>query len=157
MSLTTQMRLAILVYQYGADGVDQARAQKLISILLRSFDGFAAKALTKRFSLTADVSEGEEILVSKTGLSIRDESLNWSRRGTALSLLEALANDPSLDIDDVVRKVWKADYNASYADRLRVLVRRINIDLQSVVMKPEVLVLTGGRVSVAGGFRIRNA
>ncbi|RYZ64331.1 MAG: hypothetical protein EOP05_22215, partial [Proteobacteria bacterium] len=48
MSLTTQMRLAILVYQYGADGVDQARAQKLISILLRSFDGFAAKALTKR-------------------------------------------------------------------------------------------------------------
>lgn len=155
MSLTTQMRLAILVYQYGAEAVDRARAQKLISILLRSFDSFAAKALTKRFDLANESEAGDEILVSKSGLLIREETLNWSRKATALSLFGALADKSSLDMDEVVAQVWQADFNSSYADRLRVMVRRINVELQSVVMKPEVLVLNAGRLSIADGIRIR--
>ncbi len=157
MSVTTQVRLGFLVSRFGTEAVDRLRATRLISTLLKSFDPFSARALASKFGLTLPSETVTEIRVGAASVNVGDEQLNWRRRTTALSLLSVLADQRSLEVESAVKQVWNADYNASYGERLRILVRRINEDLQAIALKPEILVLNSGRIAVAEGISLNRA
>lgn len=152
MSVMLQLRLSNLVHKFGATENDRARAARLASVLLSSFDSLSSRSLVERFNFGGR-SDVETIEIHESTIRYQERSISWSKRPTALALLKALSSGESIDVEKVVQAVWQAEFNSSYSDRLRVLVRRINNDLQTFVAKPEVLVIRNGRVVLNDGVR----
>jgi len=81
-----------------------------------------------------------------------------SRRQTLEKLLAALAETDSLEMNQLVARVWGAEFNASYLDRVRMLVRRGNEFLLDLSGTAEIMIFRQGEVKLRPGVKIlRNA
>ncbi len=91
-------------------------------------------------------------------LSCGHRMAEMSRRQTLEKLLAALAETGSLEMDQLVARVWDAEFNASYLDRVRMLVRRGNEFLLDLSGTAEIMIFRQGEVKLRPGVKIlRNA
>lgn len=72
--------------------------------------------------------------------------LSLAKKPISIQLLEECAKGSSLDLHDLVTRLWGGDFNSSYYDRVRMLVRRLNRSLAPLTGLSETIRFAGKAV-----------
>ena len=120
-----------------------------INLILSSLEGESQKFWLKRIRpFFGDQSHKLNFVPSKRMVTFQNKELDLSKKKGMLLLLEKLAEQRNINVDDTINVMWNSTYSPEYFHRLRMTVHRLNQLLFDLTAIPKIVEVSSEQVSV---------
>lgn len=127
-------------------------------IVLQTLDDESIKIWKKYLNSFHSLETSKHLIeVNKTHLSLKYgvQAISCRRRMVTIQLCEALAENSEWKTEDLIRRIWNADYDESFYHRLRMQVNRLNDSLANLTLITRPIDLGQDRVKLCHQVRIK--
>lgn len=149
-TMTAQERITILSLALKTESHEEKSRQ--LAILLSSLPSEGQRAWRGRvlqqplkFALELN---GEQ-------LSCQNMTIQVSSRSTIYTLLKALAETPSMTLEQVTEKIWGETYQTFHYERLRVATQRLNRTLKKITGQDRLVKFSKQQISLGSSLRLK--
>lgn len=101
-------------------------------------------------------TETPELSYNRAGRSLifQGRHIDLSKKRAFCSVLEILLNEPRVEVDQMIRKLWDSSFSPEHLHRLRMTVHRLNQYLFELCAIPRVIEMTAEHVSLRGSVTL---
>lgn len=153
---SSYMRLLFLLIHKCSAAAIKIELKKRLLLLLEQTDTDTKSLLLKKWDLKL-ADENLVLFLHETHFSVElnGNSKSFAKSKPSFELLKMLSKQSDLSLEDVVQKLWQASWNESYYHRVRIMVKRLNDELQSLCGIPKCISVTQQKVTLKPNIRLQ--
>lgn len=153
---SSYMRLLFLLIHKCSAAAIKIELKKRLLLLLEQTDTDTKSLLLKKWDLKL-ADENLVLFLQETHFSVElnGNSKSFAKSKPSFELLKMLSKQSDLSLEDVVQKLWQASWNESYYHRVRIMVKRLNDELQSLCGIPKCIFVTQQKVTLKPNIRLQ--
>lgn len=139
----------LILHLSQSTGADTMEIKNKINLVLSSLDAESRAYWLQRmkpFLVTQDLTLS--FAKEKRMVCFQNKEIDLSKKKGMLTLLHALADQRTRNVEDVIQMIWNSPYSPEYYHRLRMTAHRLNQLLFDLTTIPKIIEVSADEVSI---------
>lgn len=155
ISWSCHLRLLCLSANFSQSKDAREAYFRQIELILSSLDPSSQGLWKNQLNILLQSPEIKAELSLKTSeLLVQGKAVELRKKRTSLILLEALAKNPIISVDEAIRTLWQSDFSPDHYHRLRMAVHRLNTLIHESTAAGKMIEVNAERVQVKPGVSL---
>ena len=139
----------LILHLSQSSGTDAVEIKNKINLVLSSLDAESRSYWLQRmkpFLISQDLTLS--FAKEKRMVCFQNKEIDLSKKKGMLTLLQALADQRTRSVEDVIQMIWSSPYSPEYYHRLRMTAHRLNQLLFDLTTIPKIIEVSADEVSL---------